>query len=371
MGTNSVAVYGAGYTGLVASPSWGAVTRKGNKLYLSVYQWPSSGGSLHLSAQAPFGVTGARVVGSGSSVTVRSAGDGFDFTPTGSATSPIATVIEADITPPAPTATGGGTGLHADFFSNSTLSGTPAASRTDSTVNYAWRGEGSPAANIPTDNFSSRWTGSIEPRFSEPYTFTTVSDDGVRLWVDGQLLIDHWDPHSVAVDQGSITLAAGRRYDIRLEHNELGGEAYMKLLWSSPNTPQQIVPTSQLRPAAGTTRTFNDNAATYSGSWGVSGGRGLGDYGDDVHYTTATGASFSYAFTGTGVDVFSETYSDQGQVDFYVDGVFQRTVDTSSGARFPQQAVFSARGLTPGNHTVKGIKRSGTYMLLDRLDITT
>src|SRR5207248_115843 len=89
-------------------------------------------------------------------------------------------------------------------FSNSTLSGTPAASRTDSTVNYAWRGEGSPAANIPTDNFSSRWTGSIEPRFSEPYTFTTVSDDGVRSWVDGQLLIDHWDPHSAA---GSATTA--------------------------------------------------------------------------------------------------------------------------------------------------------------------
>ncbi|WP_246238348.1 PA14 domain-containing protein [Acrocarpospora corrugata] len=231
MTANSAAITGAGYTGLVAQPSWGRVTRKGNKLYLVVNAWA---GTLHLSLRSPFTVTGARVLGSASPVTVRAAGDGNDFLPSGSATNAIATVIEADITTPTPAAAGTGSGLKAEFWSNTTFTGTPAVTRTDPTVNYAWRFSGSPAASIGTDNFSSRWTGSIQPRYSERYTFTTASDDTVRLWIDGQLVIDNATPHTAAVDQGSVTLVAGRRYDIRLEQTERGSEAFMKLSWRAP-----------------------------------------------------------------------------------------------------------------------------------------
>ncbi len=245
MTTNGAAISGAGYTGLVAQPAWGAVTRKGNKLYLVVNNWAST---LHLSQRSPFTVTGARVLGSASPVSVRAAGDGYDFLPSGGATNAIATVIEADISTPAPAAVGTGSGLKAEFWNNTTFPGTPAVTRTDPTVNYAWRFSGSPAASIGTDNFSGRWTGSIEPRYSERYTFTAVSDDTVRLWIDGQLVIDNATPHGPAVDQGSVTLAAGR-HDIRLEQTEQGGEAYLKLIWSSPNTPAQIVPRSQLYPS--------------------------------------------------------------------------------------------------------------------------
>ncbi|MET7425512.1 alpha-L-fucosidase [Dactylosporangium sp. NPDC005555] len=367
MATNSKAVHGAGYTGLVEQPAWGRVSRSGGKLYLTVNAWA---GTLHLRQRSPFTITGARVLGSASPVTVRAAGDGFDLLPSGSPTNSIATVIEADIAAPAPTAAGTGTGLKAEFWNNTTFSGAPLVTRTDPTVNYAWRSGGSPAASIGTDNFAGRWTGSIEPRYSERYTFTAVSDDTVRLWVGGELLVDNTTPHGPAVDQGGITLVAGRRYDIRLEHTERGGEAYMKLIWSSPNTPAQVVPRTQLSPAAGTTVRRNDTVATYTAGWSTSTGRGLGDFNDDVSYTTTDGASFSYTFTGTGIDYLAERNSDQGLVDVYLDGALQATVDTSSGPRLTQQVIWSARGLPPGTHTLRGVKRSGTYMLVDRFDVT-
>ncbi|GIG87942.1 alpha-L-fucosidase [Plantactinospora endophytica] len=365
MATNGAAITGTGYTGLVGQPTWGKVTRKGNKLYLVVNNWATT---LHLSQRSPFTVTGARVLGSASPVSVRRAGDGYDFLPSGGATNAIATVIEADITTPAPAAVGTGSGLKAEYWNNTTFAGTPTVTRTDPTVNYAWRFSGSPAPSIGTDNFASRWTGSIEPRYSERYTFTAVSDDTVRLWIDGQLVIDNAVPHAPSVDQGSVTLTAGR-HDIRLEQTDQGGSAYMKLIWSSPNTPAQIVPQSQLYPAASTVQRFNDNVATYSTGWAVSSNRGFGDYNDDVHYTTSNGASFTYTFNGTGIDYLSERNSDQGVVDIYLDGVLRATVDTSSSTRLTQQVIYSVRGLPQGSHTLRGVKRSGTYMLVDRFDV--
>src|SRR3954464_2132306 len=80
-----------------------------------------------------------------------------------------------------------GTGLHADYFNNQTLTAPVAVTRTDGTVNFNW-GSGAPAAGIGADHFSARWTGQVEPLFTQTYTFFTVSDDGVRLWVNGQLL---------------------------------------------------------------------------------------------------------------------------------------------------------------------------------------
>jgi alpha-L-fucosidase len=248
MNTNNAAIHGAGYSGLTNEPSWGKITRKGNKLYLNVYNWPGAGGTIHVSARSPFAMTAARVLGSSQAVTVRAAGDGYDVIPSGAATNAIATVIEADISTPAPAPAGTGTGLKAEYFNNTGFTGAPAVTRVDPTVNYAWRFSGSPAAAIGTDNFASRWTGQIQPRYSETYTFTTVSDDTVRLWVNGQLVISNTNPHGATVDRGSITLTAGQRYDIRMEQTDNGGEAYAKLLWASPNTPAQIVPKSQLYP---------------------------------------------------------------------------------------------------------------------------
>ncbi len=366
LAANGSAVYNAGYTGLVNRPSWGVVSRSANKLYASVYTWPASGAPLHLSATTGFSITGARVLKTGAAVSVTAAGDGFDLRPTGSAPDPIASVIVLDIAPQTAAPIGTGTGLTAQFWNNTTFSGAPALTRVDPTVNAHWRFNGSPAAAIGVDNFAGRWSGLIQPRFTERYTFTTLSDDTVRLWVNGQLLISNLTPHGSAIDKGSITLTAGQRYAITLEHTENGGEAAVKLFWSSPNTAQQIVPASQLYP--GTVLNDSSPAISYSSGWSVSSARGLGDYADDVHYATANGSSFSHTFTGTGIDVLSERYSDQGLVDIYLDNVLQATVDTTNPVRLTQQVIYSRRGLPAGSHTLRAVKRSGTYMLVDRID---
>src|SRR5204863_2430070 len=120
-------------------------------------------------------------------------------------------------------------GLQATYFNSTNLTGT-AVSRVDPTVNFNWGG-GSPASGIAGGAFSARWTGQLLAVESGTYTFRTNSDDGVRLWVNGQLLIDHWTAHAATYDTGTITLQAGRRYDIKLEFYENTGAAVMQLEW--------------------------------------------------------------------------------------------------------------------------------------------
>src|SRR5688500_7277571 len=81
-----------------------------------------------------------------------------------------------------------GNGLLGQYFNNKDFSAL-VLTRTDATVNFAW-GNGSPAGAIGPDTFSVRWTGKIIPHKSEAYTFYTSTDDGVRLWIDGKLVID-------------------------------------------------------------------------------------------------------------------------------------------------------------------------------------
>jgi hypothetical protein len=141
-----------------------------------------------------------------------------------------------------PPAAGGG--LSATYYDNRDFTGTSLA-RIDSGVNWDW-GTGSPAPALGADTFSARWTGKIKPRYAQTYTFYTTSDDGVRLWVNGQLIIDQWNDHAPATHSGTIALAADQLYDIRLEYYENGGGAVMKLDWQSALQARELVPTSRL-----------------------------------------------------------------------------------------------------------------------------
>jgi hypothetical protein len=134
-------------------------------------------------------------------------------------------------------------------------------SRLDATVNFNW-GTGSPDPLLLSDLFSARWTGKIKPTHSETYTFYTLTEDGVRLWVNGQLIIDHWSEHAAAEDSGTIGLEAGRKYDIKMEYYENLGTAQAVLMWSSPSTSKQVVPTSQLYNIAVPAATLPDSYAT-------------------------------------------------------------------------------------------------------------
>ncbi|WP_241995525.1 X2-like carbohydrate binding domain-containing protein [Kribbella antiqua] len=117
----------------------------------------------------------------------------------------------------------------------------------------------------------------------------------------------------------------------------------------------------------------NNSQIVYTGSWNYSGGRGLGDYQDDVQWTETNGDSFSYSFVGTGIDYVTETDGGQGDVDIYIDGQFKQTVSTyldpAQGHNKPQQVVYSSSDLPNGNHTIRGVKKSGQFMLLDKLNV--
>ncbi|MBK8195757.1 MAG: hypothetical protein IPK76_22105 [Lewinellaceae bacterium] len=111
---------------------------------------------------------------------------------------------------------GTGTGLQGQYFidPDGDLDEPPVLTRTDTTVNFNW-GDGSPDVSVPANYFTARWTGFVEPLFSETYTFTVFSDDGCRLWVNDSLIIDKWQPQPPMNNAGSITLEAGQKYRLR------------------------------------------------------------------------------------------------------------------------------------------------------------
>jgi hypothetical protein len=143
-----------------------------------------------------------------------------------------------------------GTGLKGQYFNNKTLTGSPVLTRTDREVNFGW-GTGSPGTGVNVDGFSARWTGKVEAPVSGGYTFFTRSDDGIRLWVNNQLVINNWTNHA-ATDNTSavVTLAAGQVVDLRLEYfdNVAGAEA--RLYWSYPGQSKSIIPARWLHRAA-------------------------------------------------------------------------------------------------------------------------
>ncbi|HMD55376.1 MAG TPA: PA14 domain-containing protein, partial [Phycisphaerae bacterium] len=99
-----------------------------------------------------------------------------------------------------------------------------------------------------TSNYTVRWTGLVQPLFNETYTFSTTTDDGARLWVNGQELVDEWIPQSPTTWSGFINLQAQKIYGIEMDYFQAGGGAVAQLAWSSPSTAPAIIPQSQLYP---------------------------------------------------------------------------------------------------------------------------
>jgi uncharacterized repeat protein (TIGR03806 family) len=147
----------------------------------------------------------------------------------------------------------GGTGLEGKYYNDANFSNL-ALTRIDPTIDFNWGG-GSPDPSMGNNIFSIRWEGQIQPLYSETYTFTTTTDDGVRLWVNNQLIIDKWILQAPTSWTGSIALTAGQKVDIRMDFYENQGGAVAQLEWESPSQAREIVPTNFLFPA-GATGTF-------------------------------------------------------------------------------------------------------------------
>lgn len=118
-----------------------------------------------------------------------------------------------------------------EYFNNRTLTGSPTLVRDDANINFNW-GAGAPANGLPADNFSVRWSRTLNfPAGS--YRFTTTADDGVRLWVNGHLLVDQWKDQAAATYSGVIYLSGNAL--VQMEYYENGGLALAQLGWALDN----------------------------------------------------------------------------------------------------------------------------------------
>ncbi len=143
---------------------------------------------------------------------------------------------------------GTGNGLEGSYYKKTYLSEYK-FTRTDPTVNFDW-GTGVPDASLRKDEFSVRWTGFVQPRFSGTYTFYLTTSDGVQLWVNGQQLVDFVaGQNALGQSQGTIGLQAGQKYEIVLEFyqpNKASKRAAVKLEWSGAQQAREVIPKSQL-----------------------------------------------------------------------------------------------------------------------------
>ncbi len=129
----------------------------------------------------------------------------------------------------------GQSGLKAEYFEGTDCLGTPRSIRVDTSVNFDWSSVGHAKPEGVQSPFSVRWTGNLTPDIEGKYTFSAVADDGVRVWLDGEKIIDDWSHHAARRTKSkSIILKEGQSYSIRMEYFDAGGEAVAKLLWRVP-----------------------------------------------------------------------------------------------------------------------------------------
>ncbi|MHC4324473.1 MAG: PA14 domain-containing protein, partial [Planctomycetota bacterium] len=154
-----------------------------------------------------------------------------------------------------------GGGVRGDYYTGMNFENF-VLTRTDPQIDFNWGNPGGPDPAVGDDNFSARWTGEVEAAFTETYTFYARGDDGVRLWVNGQQLVDAWVDQGATEYSGTIDLVAGQMYSIVMEYYENGGGTTAELRWSSPSTTKNFVPQAALSPPIRASSPNPSNGAT-------------------------------------------------------------------------------------------------------------
>ncbi len=122
--------------------------------------------------------------------------------------------------------------LKTEFFNNVNLDGNPVATREDARIDFDWNAK-PPPQGVNRQNFSVRWTGKITAAKSGQYRFMLQSDDGSRLRIDGKTVLELWGPHAVETEFKTLSLEAGKPYDVAIEYFQGTGDAIMRFGWGS------------------------------------------------------------------------------------------------------------------------------------------
>lgn len=196
--------------------------------------------------------------------------------------------------PPAPSCGNPGVNTFSGCYFKDTTLGTTngvAFSRTDSQINFDWSANG-PGGNLGTSNYSVKWLGNFDFN-AGPYTFSVTSDDGARLYIDGQLVTGDWSTHAAYTLTQSRTITAGTHL-IELDYYQAGGGAYVNLSWAGAQQAVGIsVNPTTASLTAGQTQQF---AATVTGTanqqvtWTVL-SSGLGSISSSGLYTAPSSVS--------------------------------------------------------------------------------
>lgn len=205
-------------------------------------------------------------------------------------------------------------GLRAVYYDNMDFTN-PVLSRVDTNINFDWA-SGSPDARVAADTFSARWTGKIVPLYTETYTFTTYSDDGVKLWINGKSVIDSWINQDGSIPRtGTIDLEAGKQYDLQLDYFDNTGGAKVELYWQSVSQAYQAVPSSQLLLGdEGLRADYFDDWSLTAADWQFTRNEAVNfDWGYGSPATSMGPETFSVRWAGQIIPQFTEQYT------FYVD----------------------------------------------------
>lgn len=123
--------------------------------------------------------------------------------------------------------------LTATFYGNRDLAGPPLLTRAERNVDFDWR-TGSPAPQVPADNWSAAYTATLVPEKTGRHTLSITSDDGSRLYVNGQRLIDNWRDQGAHTEFVTVDLTAGQPVSVKVEYYEHGGDASLRFGWEPP-----------------------------------------------------------------------------------------------------------------------------------------
>ena len=237
-------------------------------------------------------------------------------------------------------AVGNGLGLTGQYWTNTTgvaftnvaFNTLPTLTRTDAMVNFNWSTNG-PDPTIGRTNFTARWTGSVQPQYSETYTFATVSDGGVRLYVNGQLLIDDWTAQAAAVtNSGAITLTAQQFYNLQLDYFQSTSNGEVQLSWNSPSTALAVVPQTQLYP-------YFNSAPTV------------------ILSSPASNATYTATASVTLGATADAPYNPISLVAFYANGSLLGTLDNSPDAPL---YTLTVNGLNAGSYALTAVATDGS-----------
>ena len=129
----------------------------------------------------------------------------------------------------------GGAGLDAAYFKGEKLEGDRAVKRVDALVDFDFVAT-PPSNELGVANFSARWTGYLVPETSGEYELGAAGDEGYRLWLDGQVVVEDWGIHGTTTKTKKVQLEAGKKYALKLEYFQDGGGGEARLIWTPPVT---------------------------------------------------------------------------------------------------------------------------------------